>query len=57
MGTNEAFHSQADFSGIAEEHLSLSNVKQKTIIEVNEYGTEASAATGKEIINNDVDFM
>lgn len=45
MGTNEAFHSQADFSGIAEEHLSLSNVKQKTIIEVNEYGTEASAAT------------
>jgi serpin B len=46
MGMPLAFSRAADFSGIATgEHLSLAEVVHKAYIEVDEVGTEASAAT------------
>lgn len=46
MGVNDLFQrGKADFSGLAKEPLFVSEVFQKAIIEVNEQGTEAAAAT------------
>jgi serpin B len=45
MGMPLAFTTRADFSGISDEPLRLSFVKQKTYITVNEQGTEAAAVT------------
>ena len=48
LGMTSAFSDMADFSKMVEEDASLfiSEVKQKTYIDVNEEGTEAAAVTG-----------
>ena len=46
MGMTLAFSPEADFSGISSEPLSISWVKQKTYVDVNEEGTVAAAVTG-----------
>lgn len=45
MGLTNCFSSESDYSGIAKEKLTLSDVVHKTFINVDEYGTEAAAAT------------
>ena len=45
LGMRQAFASAADFSAMADEPLFVSEVKQKSFVEVNEEGTEAAAVT------------
>lgn len=45
LGMKSAFASNADFSGIADEPLNISEVKQNSYVDVNEEGTEAAAVT------------
>ena len=45
LGMKEAFTSSADFSAMSKDNLMISEVKQKTFIEVNEEGSEAAAIT------------
>ena len=45
LGLRQVFGNGADFSAMADEPLFVSNVKQKSFVEVNEEGTEAAAVT------------
>jgi serpin B len=45
LGMRQAFSNGADFSAMADEPLFVSEVKQKSFVEVNEEGTEAAAVT------------
>jgi len=45
LGMQRAFSAAADFSAMADEPLFVSEVKQKSFVEVNEEGTEAAAVT------------
>jgi serpin B len=45
LGMRQAFAVDADFSAMADEPLFISEVKQKSFVEVNEEGTEAAAVT------------
>jgi serpin B len=45
LGMRQAFAGDADFSAMADEPLFVSEVKQKSFVEVNEEGTEAAAVT------------
>ncbi|MBW4562202.1 MAG: serpin family protein [Mojavia pulchra JT2-VF2] len=49
LGMEEAFSSKANFSGMGK-NLAISQVKHKTFVEVNEEGTEATAATSVGIV-------
>jgi serpin B len=49
MGMGIAFTDKANFRGIAEEDMLISQVLHKTFLRIDEKGTEAAAATGIEI--------
>jgi serpin B len=45
LGMQQAFTSNANFSNMTSENLTISNIVHKTYLDVNEQGTEATAAT------------
>lgn len=52
LGMEIAFGSEADFSGLCKEKVFIDEVKHKTIMEVNEEGTEAVSVTSVEMKMN-----
>ncbi|KAI4503380.1 hypothetical protein M0802_001602 [Mischocyttarus mexicanus] len=58
MGIRKAFsQSEADFSGMSDTGVYISEVVQKAFIEVNEEGSEAAGASGKYIITAIINNM
>ncbi|MBD2097150.1 serpin family protein [Trichocoleus sp. FACHB-591] len=57
LGMGIAFNgSKADFSGMSQADLAIDQVRHKTFVEVNEVGTEATAATSVEMIVTSTQF-
>ncbi len=54
MGMPLAFTDAADFSGIADASLKISRVIHQSVVELNEKGTEAAAATVVEIVETSI---
>jgi serpin B len=52
LGMRRAFAIDADFSAMVDEPLFVSEVKQKSFVEVNEEGTEAAAVTTVWVTNS-----
>lgn len=50
MGMGKAFSDRAEFGGIADAPLSISQVIQKTFLKIDEKGTEAAAVTSATIV-------
>lgn len=50
MGMEDAFTRSADFSAMSSSKVMISNVTHKTILEVDEVGTEAAAVTAVEVV-------
>lgn len=58
LGMQDAFDSHlADLSGISDNNLVVSNVKQNTFIEVNEEGTQAAAVTTVDIVDTSANYF
>ena len=58
LGMGEAFSMQADFSGMnGQKNLYLSFVRHKAVLEVNEEGATAAAATGVGVALKSMPFM
>jgi len=55
LGMGKAFTGSADFSGISDVGLFISQVNQKTYIEVDEKGTEAAAVTIIDVATSSID--
>ncbi|KAL4593259.1 hypothetical protein GN956_G26875 [Arapaima gigas] len=54
MGIRNMFEPGADFTGISDAPLLVSEIVQKATIDVDESGSEAAAATGEEFITYSV---
>lgn len=58
LGMQDAFEAHlADLSGISDNDLVVSNVKQSTFIEVNEEGTEAAAVTIVDVVDTSINYF